>query len=190
MIVDFAVINDALSLILAEHRLVSARNIDDAQSLVPKTHALVQKQATVVWPTMAQHVAHAFQDWPLQLAPALARKRYSTNAAHESSLQLPFEDGVTIVAGAPCTILQSNTGRRPGEDRHNFLSVLALDTKDTHRSARARGVRARDPSLLARELAGTREDSRVDLYRLCASDRVRAQAVEVFATNGDAGCPV
>ena len=96
MIVDFAVINDALSPILAEHRLVSARNIDNAQSLVPKTHALVQKQATVVWPTMAQHVAHAFQNWLLQSAPALARKRYSTNAAHESSLQLPFEDGDTV----------------------------------------------------------------------------------------------
>src|SRR5438477_45596 len=50
MIVDFAVVNDALSPILAEHRLVSARNVDDAQSLVPKTHALVQKQATVVCP--------------------------------------------------------------------------------------------------------------------------------------------
>jgi hypothetical protein len=58
-IVDLAIENDDDVSVAAEHGLSTAGGIDHAESAVPQVNRLMLKVALVIWPSMADGLAHS-----------------------------------------------------------------------------------------------------------------------------------
>jgi hypothetical protein len=85
MVVDLAVVDDAKILIIAQHRLMSTRDVDDAEALVAQANVAIEMDSTVIRTPMAQDVPHPLDQTPIHVARRPARQRYSADAAHGSS---------------------------------------------------------------------------------------------------------
>ena len=58
-VINLAVVDDPSRLIFVEERLMTARQVDDAEAAHAQTGAILDEDAFVVRPTMNDHVAHA-----------------------------------------------------------------------------------------------------------------------------------
>src|SRR6266446_614341 len=81
---DFAVERDPQRTVLVAHRLLAAREIDDAKPGMRETHAILGVKSSIVRPAMSQHPDHPAQGF--RGDGRSIKIEYACNATHKGSI--------------------------------------------------------------------------------------------------------
>src|SRR5688572_29034588 len=82
VVVDLAVIRYVQRRVFVRHRLMTGRDIHNAQTTMAQADIAVDKYALFIGTAMRNDVTHCLQNSTGDFPPRSARKRYSVNATH------------------------------------------------------------------------------------------------------------
>src|SRR6266550_8669523 len=98
MVVDLTVVNDMKPAVIGGHWLRPMRDVDDAESPVPKSNRTIDKGASAVRAPMREYIAHPLQHAHIQPATRGRRYGYAADAAHVGA---PAQRVIVTCSAAP-----------------------------------------------------------------------------------------